>query len=156
MSLARQGRVKEAESTIVANGALPTDPLSLEVLAVIVTAGGDYGRGLQIWRQLLQLDPKHAEAKRMIACIELWLSRPPWARYVPAGLATLVAILVVGLFLALTWEPESPTPARSTANPVTPAAHPNPAPRPAGANPAPTVPGVNFNPQKSQSPQRPR
>ena len=31
----------------------------------------------------------------MIAAIELWLSRPPWVRYVPIGAAVLLVVILI-------------------------------------------------------------
>lgn len=153
MSLARQGKVKEAEALLAVNPSAPVDPLSLEVLAVIVTAQGDYRRGLSLWQQLLRLKPQHAEAKRMVACIELWLGRPSWARYVPAVLATLIALLVIGLFLALTWEPSRPVKSRTPVSPTQPARGAAPL-SPLGSSPPPSNSGTNVAPSKSQPPPR--
>lgn len=150
MSLARQGKVQEAEALLAVGETPPTEPLSLEVLAVIVTARGDYARGLSLWQQLLRLNPQHAEAKRMVACIELWLSRPSWARYVPAVLATLIALAIIGLFLALTWEPTPPPKPRA---PTSPARVMAPA-SPLESSPPPSNSGVNFASPKSQPPRR--
>lgn len=115
MSLARQGKVKEAETMIAENQAIPDDLLGLEVLAVIVTSEGDYARGLRLWEQLLQRDPKHPEAKRMVPAIQLWLSRPSWVRYVPAATVVLIVVLVGAVLAALMWESKHAAPARSTA-----------------------------------------
>ena len=146
MGLARRGKLKDAQALLSADRAIPEDTLSLEVLAALATAEGDYLRGLRLWEQLLLRNPEHTEARRMIDAIEVWLSRPTWAKYVPLGAATVAAVAVAGLFWALISDPEPihPTkPANSTnVSPVanTPAA---PAARPYVA-PATPTPGVSF------------
>jgi hypothetical protein len=161
MSLARQGRIKDAEAAIGEDNV--KDPLSLEVLAVIVTSEGDYPRGLRLWSELLQNAPQHAEAKRMVGAIELWLSRPSWVRYVPATGATLLIVLLGAIFWALTREPVRASPPRravpaavspviapsSTASPATPSSPRLSSPRPDPGSPS-GVPAVNYSPPKSQ------
>ena len=99
LHLARRGELREAEKTLVPSGARPADPLELHALAALVTSAGDFPRALELWRQLLQQEPRHTEARRMIAAIELWQSRPPWYRFIPAGAAVAGVILVAAVVL---------------------------------------------------------
>jgi hypothetical protein len=102
LNLARRGQLEAAQTLLAASGESPADPIELHALAALVTSAGDFPRALALWRQLLQRDPSHAEAHRMIAAIELWQSRPPWYRFIPAGAAALgVVALVVALLYAL-------------------------------------------------------
>jgi hypothetical protein len=122
LGLARQGRLREAQQLLAADGTLPESALELHALAALATGDGDYGRAQRLWRLLLQREPGHAEAKRMIDAIELWVMRPAWCRYIPAGVAVLSLVLVFG-FLAWMIGGEPP-----------PA--PKPAPRPIVTAPA--------------------
>lgn len=131
LGLARQGRLREAQQMLAADGTLPENPLELHALAALATGDGDYGRAQRLWRLLLQREPGHAEAKRMIDAIELWVTRPSWCRYIPAGAAVLSLALVFG-FLAWMMGGE-PTPA------------PKPAPRPVVSAPA-------YTPQSAPPP----
>jgi hypothetical protein len=129
LELARHGKLREAQQLLAAAGTLPEDPLELHALAALATGEGDNPRALRLWRLLLQREPGHAEAKRMIGCIELWLSRPPWFSYIPIGLVALgIGIVVSIVMLALS----SPEPA--------PALVERPAVAPAAYAPAPTAP----------------
>ena len=87
LSLSRQGKLREAQQLFAAEGTLPENSLELHALAALATGEGDYTRAQRLWRLLLQREPGHAEAKRMIDSIELWLSRPAWFQFIPAGLA---------------------------------------------------------------------
>jgi hypothetical protein len=122
LGLARQGRMREAQQMLAADGTLPENPLELHALAALATGDGDYGRAQRLWRLLLQREPGHAEAKRMIDAIELWVTRPSWCRYIPAGL-TVLGLGLVFAFLAWMIGGEPP-----------PA--PKPAPRPVVSAPA--------------------
>lgn len=96
LHLSRRGKMRSAQALLAAEENTPENLVELHALAALVTSDGDYPRALRLWRLLHERDPRHAEARRMIASIELWLSRPPWVRYVPAGaLALGVAIVVV-------------------------------------------------------------
>ena len=141
----------------------PDDPLSLEVLAVIVTSEGDYSRGLRLWEHLLQRDPQHTEAKRMVPAIQLWLSRPSWIQYVPAFAASLFAIFVIVAFWALTREPARVmTPRKTTPASASPVAAPSDrtAVQPSQAQPSqtlelgssPPASAVKLPPKKQQRP----
>jgi hypothetical protein len=102
LALARSGQMKAAQAMLAASGGPPEDPVELHALAALVTSAGDFPRALTLWRQLLQRDPRHAEARRMIAAIELWQMRPPWYGFIPVGAATFgVVLLVVVLLYAL-------------------------------------------------------
>ena len=114
LGLARQGKLREAQQMLAAEGTLPENPLELHALAALATGEGDYTRAQRLWRLLLQREPGHAEAKRMIDLIELWLSRSTWCRFIPAGLGVVALVLVIGF---VTWmlggdEPVSPRPAQ--------------------------------------------
>ena len=95
LSLARRGKTRAAQSVLAADGRLPEDPVELHALAALVTSEGDYPRAVRLWRMLLDREPGHREAQRMIAAIELWLSRPPWVRYVPIGAAVLLVVILI-------------------------------------------------------------
>jgi hypothetical protein len=131
LGLARQGRLREAQQLLAADGTLPENPLELHALAALATGDGDYGRAQRLWRLLLQREPGHAEAKRMIDAIELWVMRPSWCRYAPAGAAVLSLTLV---FVFLAWMMGS---------------EPPPAPKPA---PRPVVSAPAYTPQSSPPP----
>lgn len=108
MGLARSGKVREAQSLIAGDRTIPDHPLALQALAALVTSEGDYVRALKLWELLLQRDPHHPEARRMIGAIELWLGRPPWMRYWVLGATTLCALLVAAAFWALASAPAAP------------------------------------------------
>lgn len=122
LGLARQGRMREAQQMLAADGTLPESPLELHALAALATGDGDYGRAQRLWRLLLQREPGHAEAKRMIDAIELWTTRPDWCQYLPIG-GVVFGLGMVFVFLAWTMGGEPP-----------PA--PKPAPRPVVSAPA--------------------
>jgi len=132
-SLARQGNMRAAQALLGAEGRLPESAVELHALAALVTSEGDYLRALRLWQLLLKREPGHREAQRMIASIELWLSRPPWVRYVPIGAAVLLVMIVILVLASLGGT--SPRPAR----PV-PAARPATAAdsAPSTASPGPT------------------
>lgn len=147
MSLARHGRNKEAQAVLAGDRAIPEDTASLQLLAALVTDEGDYLRALRLWQQLLQRDPDHAEARRMVEAIELWLSRPSWMKYAPLGAATIAALVVAGLFWILASGPTPSTPGPISApvatspiqsRPVAPASSTYPGNVPPGTN-APIV-----------------
>jgi hypothetical protein len=99
LGLARRGQLEAAQALLTVSGGSPEDPIELHALAALVTSAGDFPRALALWRQLLQRDPRHAEARRMMDAIELWESRPPWYRFIPAGAATLGIVLIVIIVL---------------------------------------------------------
>jgi hypothetical protein len=102
LALARSGQMKAAQALLTTSDGPPEDPVELHALAALVTSAGDFPRALTLWRQLLQRDPRHAEARRMIAAIELWQIRPPWYQFIPIGVASLgVALLVIVLLYAM-------------------------------------------------------
>lgn len=173
MALARAGRYREAQSLIAGDRTIPDHPLELHALASLVTSEGDYLRALKLWELLLQKDPQHGEARRMIDAIELWLSRSSWMRYWQLGAATLAALLVAVILWVTTSGPATPsrpvpsagaagnddvgvispsqetprpTEVRPTARPVPPAYQPS--------EPAPVVrfPGVSSPPKKRTNP----
>lgn len=131
LGLARQGRLREAQQMLAADGTLPESPLELHALAALATGDGDYGRAQRLWRLLLQREPGHAEAKRMIDAIELWLARPTWCQYLPIG-GVVFGLGLVFVFLAWMLGSEPP-----------PA--PKPAPRPAMTAPV-------YTPQSAPPP----
>jgi tetratricopeptide (TPR) repeat protein len=149
--LARRGRLKEAQAVLAPESSvIPEDPLVLQALAALVTAGGDYLRALRLWNLLLQREPGHAEAKRMISALELWINRPAWYRYIPYAGGALAAAAAVWLLLWALAEPPAP-PSRATA--------PISVPAPAVQRSAPTrpdsVPVVSFPaPAKSSTTKR--
>ncbi len=111
LGLARQGRLREAQKLLAAEGTLPESTLELHALAALATGEGDYARAQRLWRLLLQREPGHAEAKRMIDSIELWISRPAWFRFLPIGLGLGVVGLVV-VFVVWMMGGEPPPPRR--------------------------------------------
>jgi hypothetical protein len=134
-NLARRGKMRAAQALLGAEGSVPENLVELHMLAALVTSEGDYPRALHLWRMLLNLDPRHAEARRMIAAIELWLSRPPWVRYVPAGVVALLVVIVVAVVALAV---DNPPPAAKTA-PMPPASAVSPAAPPRAV----TVPSSN-------------
>lgn len=126
LSLARVGKLRDAQAMIAGDRAIPEHPIALEALAALVTSEGDYLRALKLWELLLQRDPHHPEARRMVSAIELWLSRPSWMRYLPLATATIVALLVAGFLWAIVSTSEEPSPKPRTS----PAAVGSPVARP--------------------------
>jgi hypothetical protein len=147
LQLARCGKMQAAQMILATTGALPDNSVELHALAALVTSEGDYPRALRLWRLLLQREPNHVEARRMIASIELWMSRPAWFRFIPAGaVVLLIMILVLILLLAVSGPSTAAKPAalpRATASTVR-SAEPSPAPV---AMPKVTVP----EPRKGRS-----
>jgi hypothetical protein len=129
-NLARQGKMRAAQAVLAAEGTVPENPVEHHALAALVTSEGNYRRALRLWQQLLQRDPRHAEARRMIAAIELWLSRPPWVRFVPAGAAVMFLLLVAAVVALAGGSP--PPPVKAVPPPPAAVSSPSssPAPRP--------------------------
>lgn len=125
LDLARRGKIKAAQAVLENEGAPPENPVELHALAALVTREGDYLRALRLWRLLLEREPGHYEAKRMIASIELWISRPAWVRLVPAGAVALAVVIALVAWALSTSSP--PRPARNV---------PSPPPAPASVSPA--------------------
>jgi hypothetical protein len=153
MSLARSGKIREAQSLIAGDRTIPDHPLALHALASLVTSEGDYLRALKLWELLLQREPHHAEARRMVDSIELWLSRPAWMRYWPLAASTLVAVIAAAIFwvFAASGPRSAPgTPARPTPTEASPfTASPRPTQPPVRATPTPALkssppPAVSF------------
>lgn len=145
LGLARQGRLREAQQLLAAEGTLPDSSLELHALASLATGDGDYARAQRLWRLLLQREPGHAEAKRMIDAIELWITRPAWMNYLPIGAALASVMLVLGVIaFAMTGKEPEPTAKKQPAMPPVQTA---PVYRPAAAPP----PAVNFNLPPRQS-----
>jgi negative regulator of sigma E activity len=147
LSLARHGKMRAAQALLGNESALPEKPVELHALAALVTSEGDYSRALRLWRLLLQREPGHREARRMIASIELWLSRPPWVRYVPAG-AAAVAVLVVAIVLMAALGGSPPRAGGNASAPSLSAGQASPAralsPSQTSAPPPPiTIPGMS-------------
>lgn len=138
LGMARQGKLREAQQMLAAEGTLPESSLELHALAALATGEGDYTRAQRLWRLLLQREPGHAEAKHMIDTIELWLSRPAWFQYFPIG----CIVAGVGLFgIVLVWvlngDPApAPKPIARPAAYTAPAYTPPPAPAPTITLPA--------------------
>lgn len=97
--LARRGRLREAMGVLAPAGVSTADPISLHALAALATGAGDYRAALPLWRALLERDSGHAEARRMIYVIELWLARPPWMRWVWPAVGALGAIVLLVVVL---------------------------------------------------------
>ena len=127
-NLARQGKMRAAQALLAAEGTVPENPVEHHALAALVTSEGNYRRALLLWQQLLQRDPRHAEARRMVAAIELWLSRPAWVRYVPAGAVVLLLLLVAAVVALAGGSP--PPPVKPAPPPPAALSSPAPAPRP--------------------------
>jgi hypothetical protein len=172
MALARAGRLQEAQKVVADERTIPDDLLALHALAALVTSEGDHLRALKLWEVILQRDPAHAEAKRMIAAIELWIMRPSWYRHLP-WIGAVAALLIVALILwiALPAGGARATPTERPAAPVeaveTSPVQRNPGNLPAGINatapseprydstPTPTpLPPIIFNPSAGSSKRR--
>jgi len=110
LGLSRQGRLREAQQLLAADGILPENAIELQALAALATGEGDYTRAQRLWRLLLQREPGHAQAKRMIDSIELWLSRPVWFQFIPIGLGVAGMGLVVVVLLWLLGGEPTPRP----------------------------------------------
>ena len=133
LSLAQNGQLAAAQRLLSPQGDLPVNNTELQALASLVTTAGDYERALDLWRQLLQRQPQHAEARRMIAAIEVWLARPSWVAYVPWACGGVVALGVLVLVLVLSSGAPAPKPAATpVSKPVptttTPVRRSNPTP----------------------------
>jgi hypothetical protein len=102
LALSRQGKISEAQALLAGDRTIPEGVAELHALAALVTSQGDYLRAAKLWELLLQREPGHVEAQRMIAAIELWLSRPAWVRFLPYGIGALVLGLIGWLVVALT------------------------------------------------------
>jgi hypothetical protein len=132
LGLARQGKLREAQQLFAAEGTLPGNSLELHALAALATGEGDYTRAQRLWRLLLQREPGHAEAKRMIDSIELWLSRPAWFQFIPVGLVVFSLGLVI-VFVVWIMGGDVPVPVHPAPHPVVtaPAYVPQSSPPPA-------------------------
>lgn len=123
LHLSRRGKMRAAQALLAAEETTPQNLIELHALAALVTSEGDFPRALRLWRLLLEREPRHVEARRMIDSIELWLSRPPWVRYVPAGAVGLgLAVVVMVVVFSLSGSPPvtrnvSPLPAAPVALP---------------------------------------
>jgi anti-sigma-K factor RskA len=139
LGLARQGRLREAQQLLAAEGTLPESIIELNALAALATSEGDYSRAQRLWRLLLQREPGHAEAKRMIDSIELWLSRPSWCRFIPAAV-TVAVLAVVFAFIVWAMGDDAPPPRAPAPRPVVaaPAVEPQSAPPPSITLPSTT------------------
>jgi hypothetical protein len=137
LGLARQGKLREAQQMLASEGTLPENALELHALAALATGEGDYTRAMRLWRLLLQREPGHAEAKRMIDSIELWLSRPAWFQFLPIFVA-LMALGIVIAFVAWAMGGDEPVPVRPLERPVMSA----PAVMPQSSPPAVVLPNT--------------
>jgi hypothetical protein len=117
LGLARQGKLREAQQLFAAEGTLPENSLELHALAALATGEGDYTRAQRLWRLLLHREPGHAEAKRMIDSIELWLSRPAFFQFIPAGLVAVGLGLVIA-FIVWAMGGDAPPPRASSPRPA--------------------------------------
>lgn len=99
--LVRRGRLREALAALAPGGTPPGDSTLLHALAAIITRAGDYRQALALWRLLLEREPGHAEAIRMVHVIELWQRRPSWMRWFWPIVATVGGVAVVGGLLLL-------------------------------------------------------
>ncbi len=151
---ARHGRLKEAKALLAPNGVPPENPIELETFAGLVTREGDYPRALRLWQTLLQRDPRHAEARRMIDALEVWMARPPWFQFLPVGAGAALLLLVVVAWWTFSGKrPASPVNAPSPlvaapttirpTNGTTPPLAP-PTSAPAAAKPKEDPPAVKF------------
>lgn len=159
--LIRLGQLKAARAMISPDGRPPEDDTELHTFAALATREGEYGQALALWRLLLQRQPRHPEASRMISAIEIWQGRPDWHRYVPVGGAVFgVLLLVVAAIAMFSSPPKSPSSAASPSTPAPVSAAPNaqgsvaspaavrtptPAPKPTGAS------GIQFSVQPAGS-----
>lgn len=140
LDLARRGEYRAAQRALSANGEPPDNATALHAYAAVITATGDYPRALHFWRLLQTRDPRHSEAGRMIAAIELWQSRPPWYRFIPAGAAAaLMLIVAIVAWSALSAPAPKPTPAPAPMRYAAPSVSPVSPARPAIAEPLPPV-----------------
>lgn len=144
LDLARRGEYRAAQRALSANGEPPDNATALHAYAAVITATGDYPRALHFWRLLRTRDPRHPEAARMIAAIELWQNRPPWYRFIPAGAAAAIVLIVaVVAWSALSAPAAKPKPAPASMVAPTRYAAPSVSPvspaRPAIAEPLPAV-----------------
>jgi hypothetical protein len=101
LGFARRGRLREAQAVIAPGGTPPADSLSLHALAALTTGAGDYRMALPLWRLLLEREPDHAEARRMIAAIELWQARPPWMKWVWPLVGSVLGVVLLVVLLQL-------------------------------------------------------
>lgn len=156
--LARHGRIKEAQSVLAAEGTIPEDPVVLQALAALVTGQGDYSRALRLWELLLKREPGHAEAKRMVHALDLWISRPAWYRAIPYGGGALLALVSAWLLMwALSDSPpQSATRPASSASPVvaTPASAVHSAPTRPQSVPAVSFPAPQPNTTRTNNKRR--
>lgn len=140
LDLARRGEYRAAQRALSANGEPPDNATALHAYAAVITATGDYPRALHFWRLLQTRDPRHPEAGRMIAAIELWQSRPPWYRFIPAGAAAaLVLIVAIVGWSALSSPTPKPKPAPAPTRYASPAVSPVSPTRPPTTEPLPPV-----------------
>lgn len=151
LGLARQGKFQSALQLLAPGDTLPANPVELHALAALVTHQGDYERALRLWRLLLQREPSHPEARRMIPMIELWVNRPAWHRFVPLGAGVLASVIlgVAVLWMLGVFNSAAPTkpPATPPVSAAAPAATPAPA-RPVTPSPAPAP--IRVAPPKKQ------
>jgi hypothetical protein len=133
LGLARQGKFQPAEQLLAPGKTIPASTVELHALAALVTHQGDYERALALWRLLLQRQPDHPEARRMIPMIELWVNRPAWHRFVPLGAGVLATLFVVIGALWALGTFNSATPTKPLTSPSSTATTPTVTPVPAKA-----------------------
>lgn len=148
LGLARQGKLLPAQQLLAPGSTIPSTTVELHALAALVTHEGDYERALRLWHLLLQRQPNHPEARRMIPMIELWLSRPSWHRFVPWGAALLTTGVLCGFLLWAFSAFQAPSPAAKPVSAPRPTQVTPAAPTPAPAPPPPT----RAAPTKNQRP----
>lgn len=153
LGLARQGKFQPAEQLLAPGQAIPASTIELHALAALVTHQGDYERALALWRMLLQRQPDHPEARRMIPMIELWVNRPAWHRFVPLGAGVAVSAVLFTVVLWLFGAFSSPAAPKPVAPPATAAGSPTVTPAPAKpptTAPAPAPTPIRVTPAKKQ------
>lgn len=147
LGLARQGKLQPAEQLLAPQNKIPASTVELHALAALVTHQGDYERAMQLWRLLLQRQPGHPEARRMIPMIELWVNRPAWHRFVPLGAGVVASLMLVMAALWAFGTFDSPAPAK----PIAPGANAATAP---AVTPAPAKPEFARTPAPAPAPIR--
>jgi hypothetical protein len=157
--LARQGRLREAEALLAPYGATPENSIALQTLAALATKAGNQARALALWKALQQRDPKNPEAREMIAAIETWMARPAWFRFLPAGAAAAVVLLIGVVWWTTSQPAPHPLAPATTAVPTPAAGAPTssaPTARPAApvAAPPSDAPPVRF--QLPSAPTKPK
>ena len=141
IDLANRGRFADAELLLGAAGKLPEDAASIELLANLQMRQGKLEMARGSWKRVLVLRPGYSRAiKMMIAAIDDWSARPPWAPLAIWGALAVAGLAIVAVFFSLTAEPKHAVPA---APPVRAVSAPEPVP-PAPVQPAEAPPTIHF------------